>query len=100
MQLSKASESRLMDWLGRSTWHTADRRDMRYWHLFVDQYERDNGCTIDEAALREHIEHKLRTLGCDVGGDEADAEGSLRSEIRERISLAVNILEFLEDTGR
>ena len=63
---------------------------MDRWYGFVDQYQRDHGFTIDEAALREKIEAKI---GGDVNED-------LQNIIQKRIYLAVDILEFLEWTKR
>ena len=90
MQLSNAAESKLQAWLGLSTWHTSHDNDMERWYDFVDQYQRDHSYTIDEAALREHIEHKV-----EGGVKEGD-----RKTIRDRISLAYNILDFLRRSGR
>ena len=36
---------------------------MDRFHDFVNQYERDHAFTIDEAALREVIEHKVKAEG-------------------------------------
>ncbi len=51
MELSNAAESKLRDWCGPNTWHTSHDSDMDRWYDFVDQYQRDHGYTIDEAAL-------------------------------------------------
>lgn len=88
--LSEAAESKLQAWVGPSTWHTSHDLDMDRWYDFVDQYQRDHGYTIDEVALREHIEHKL----------EGRVNENLRDIIRQRISLAYSILDFLKRTGR
>ena len=88
--LSEAAESKLQAWLGPGSWHTPHDSDMDRWYDFVDQYQRDHGYTIDEAALREQIEHKVQ------GGVNED----LRDIIRRRISLAYSILDFLKRTGR
>ena len=89
MKLSKASENALDAWLGASTWHTNHDSDMDRWYRFVDQYQRDHGFSIDEPDLREKIEAK-------VGG----VNEVLRDMIREQISLAYSILDFLKCTGR
>ena len=90
MTLSKEAENALDHWLATKTWHTNDRRDIDRWYRFVDQYQRDDGFTINEPALREKIEAK-------IGGV---INEYLQDIIQERISLACNILEFLECTGR
>lgn len=95
MQLKQNAEKALDAWLGWSTWYTKDLRDMNRWHHFVDQYQREHGFTIDESGLREIIEDKLTKNA----GTRFDNE-PLRKVIRERISLAYNILDFLEYTGR
>lgn len=95
MQLKPNTEKALDAWLGPETWHTNHDEDMNRWYDFVNQYQRDHGYTIDEVALRETIEYKLTKKI----GERFDNE-ILRKEIRERISLAYNILDFLEHTGR
>ena len=89
MNLSPKTEEKLEAWIGPSTWHTNHPSDMDRWYDFVDQYQRDHGYTIDEVALREHIERK-------IGGG---VNKSLRNIIREQISLAYHILDFLKRTG-
>ncbi|MDB5292392.1 MAG: hypothetical protein JWL69_3633 [Phycisphaerales bacterium] len=93
MQLKPATERALNAWLGPSTWHTPHECDMDRWYDFVNLYQRDHGYSIDEPALREHIEKK-------VGGHFSDEENGLRSTIRKRISLAYSILDFLKRTKR
>ena len=88
--LSKAADSKLQAWIGRSTWHTSHDNDMNRWYDFVNQYQRDHGNIIDEPALREHIERKV----------ESGVNEDLRDIIRARISLAYCILDFLGRTGR
>lgn len=90
MRLKPESERKLNAWLGPNTWQTGHDSDMDRWYDFVNQYQRDHGYTIDEAALRELIEHKVD------GGVNED----LRELIRKRISLAYRILDFLKRTGR
>jgi hypothetical protein len=88
--LSKAAEAKLSAWVGPTTWHASHDYDMDRWYDFVDQYQRDHGYTIDEAALREHIEQQV----------EGGVNDHLRDIIRARISLAYNILDFLKRTKR
>ncbi len=93
--LSKAAEKALDHWIKISTWCTNDLTDSNRWYMFVDQYQRDHGFTIDEPILLETIEAKTGKPKI-----REDANEELRPIIQERISLAVNILEFLECTGR
>ena len=88
MKLSKEAEAALAHWLA-TDWHTKHGADMDRWYRFVDQYQRDHGFEIDEAALRETIESKIGSV-----------TDELQDVIRERVSLAYNILDFLKCTGR
>lgn len=90
MQLSPEAEQKLDAWVKVDTWHTNHIFDMERWFDFVDQYQKDHGYSIDEVALREIIERKVTDGVTD----------SLREEIKARISLAYNILDFLKRTGR
>ena len=95
MQLEPNTEKTLDVWLGLSTWFTNNTTNMNHWYGFVDQYQREHGFAIDEAALREIIERKLTK----IEGKRFDND-HFRNKIRERISLAVKILDFLKHTGR
>ena len=95
MQLEPNTEKTLDVWLGLSTWFTNNTTNMNHWYGFVDQYQREYGFNIDEAGLREIIEHKLTK----IDGKRFDNE-ALRNVIRNRISLAYNILDFLKHTRR
>jgi len=90
MMLSGAAESKLKAWYGPGTWHTNHPSDFDRWYDFVNQYQLDHGFTIDEPLLQEHIERqadcRTNEYLCDI--------------IRERISRAYNILDFLRRTGR
>ncbi|MBW1795903.1 MAG: hypothetical protein JRJ38_16020 [Deltaproteobacteria bacterium] len=90
MQLKPSTEQALYKWLGPDTWHTSNDFDMNRFYDFVDQYQKDYGFTIDEAALREVIERKVK----------AGVNEHIREIIREHISLAYRILDFLKHTGR
>jgi len=95
MQLTPDTDRALQAWIGPDTWHTPHDYDMNRWYDFVNRYQRDHGFTIDEPALREIIEYKLtKKIGKRFDNED------LRKEIRERISLAYNILDFLKHTGR
>ena len=73
-----------------STWHTEHDLDMDHWYDFVNQYQKDHGFTIDEASLREVIDRKIKGAVND----------QLDDIIRNRISLAYKILDFLKHTRR
>lgn len=90
MILKPTTKDALDAWIGPSTWATRDDRDMNRFYDFVSQYQKDHGYTIDESGLLEIIEQKL-------GGEPSTEE---QETIRERISLAYNILDFLKHTGR
>ena len=93
MELRPNSDEALNRWLGPRTWHTQHPYDMNRWFEFVNAYQQEHGYEIDEVALREEIEHRHTKSGGSVGED-------LRKIIREYISLAYNILDFLKHTGR
>jgi hypothetical protein len=78
--------------LGRypQTMHALDMG--RFWD-FVDQYNKDHGFSVDEMALRDLMCEKEKALsgGC--------SEEMVRI-FGERISLMLNVLEFLKHTDR
>mgnify|MGYP001567756336 CR=1 FL=1 len=90
MKLSSETEKKLDVWVKVDTWSTNHKFDTDRWYDFVNQYQKDHGYSIDESALREIIEKKV----------EGNVNDPLREEIRTRISLACNILDFLNRTGR
>lgn len=90
MQFKPDTEKALNNWLKPDTWYTLDLVDMNRFYDFVDQYQKDHGFTIDEAALRETIERKVK-----AGNDE-----DMKEIIREYVNIAYKILEFLKQTGR
>ena len=90
MQLKPDTEKALNAWMGPNTWYTDHPLDMDRWYDFVNQYQKDHGFTIDEASFREVIECKVEGAVNDV----------LDDIIRDRISLAYNILAFLKRTGQ
>jgi hypothetical protein len=92
MELKASTSEALNRWLGPATWYKRHPFDMRRFYDFVDQYQKDHGYEIDESALREEIEHRVSRTG--------SVNEDLRDTIRSRISLAYNILDFLERTGR
>jgi hypothetical protein len=67
---------------------------MDRWFRFVNAYQRDHGYTIDEVWLRERIDARHAVLhGSRLSED-------LLENVREQISLAYKILDFLKATGR
>ena len=91
MQLSPEAEQKLDAWVKVDTWHTNHVFDMNRWFDFVDQYQKDHGYSIDESALQEIIERKVA---------DGVADDLLKKEIRDKISLAYDILDFLKRTER
>lgn len=90
------TEKKLNYWLSRDTWHTMHPGDMIYWYDFVDQYQKDHGYALDEAALREYIERKI-SLGYNMSDE---VTNDFRDKIIRYVSIAYYILQFLEHTGR
>jgi hypothetical protein len=90
MQLKPSTDDALHKWLGSETWYTLDDFDMNLFYDFVNQYQKDHGFIIDEPALSDIIKRKI--------GDGVGKE--IREYIRNYISIACNILDFLKHTGR
>jgi hypothetical protein len=90
MTLSTKTEAMLDKWLACDTWHTAHDSDMNRWYDFIQQYQSDHGFTIDENGLHNYIIRKASIKGNDY----------LCNTVRERLSLAFCILDFLKHTGR
>jgi hypothetical protein len=90
MDLRPESSKALTKWLGPSTRHSEHHTDWNHWYDFVNQYQREHGNSLDEAALREHI---ARQVGWD--GDE-----QISQIIGKRISTMYRILDFLARTQR
>ena len=89
MELTEEAKAKLNTWLC-TTWHTSHLNDMERWYSFVDQYDRDTRSAIDDVALREIIQ---RMAGIEPEDPRVEV-------IRERISLAIDIRDFLRHTGR
>ena len=66
---------------------------MNRFYDFVDLYQRQHGYSIDEVALREEIESRVIEHRGKVSEE-------LRDIIRDRISLAIDILDFLKRSKR
>jgi len=92
MNLSEDTVEKLEVWAKPETWHTNHDLDMHRFFGFVDQYAKDHGYTVDESELHDRIASVRNT----PTGD----DNPLEETIRSRISLMVNILDFLQVTGR
>jgi len=79
MQLKPGTEQALNDWLGPSSWNTPHDDDMDRWYDLISQYQRDHGYAIDEAALRQQIEHQ-------VGGQFTDEENGSEASFAEGLA--------------
>ena len=90
--LKQFSSEALSGWVGVDTWFTGHFYDEERFYKFVDAYSKEHGFSVDERALFEEI---LRRIGLKIGESER-----LEKCARENISLMVNILEFLQVTGR
>ncbi len=90
MSLNANTETALKAWVGVTTWHTDHAEDMRRFYDFVDQYQKDHGFGINENDLQTIIKQNAT-------GPIGDPQIAL---IRKRVNLAIDILEFLEKTGR
>jgi hypothetical protein len=93
MKLKPKSDETLERWLHLDTFFKRDLRDMNRFYDFVDVYQREHGYCIDEVALREEIETRVTRYGGSVSEE-------LRDIIRDRISLAIDILDFIKRTRR
>lgn len=90
MQLNPDTEKALNKWIMTETWHSGHDLDMDRFYDFVNQYQKDYGFRFDEPALYEIIKRKV------VAGIDEQIERI----IREHISIARRILDFLKQTGR
>ena len=90
MSLNPTTESALKAWVRVATWRTDHTEDMRRFYDFVNQYEKDHGSSIDESGLQTIIKQNAT-------GPIGDPQIVL---IRKRVTLAIDILDFLKRTGR
>ena len=91
MKFSDNCASKLKEWISAETWHTNHDLDMGRFYSFVDAYEKDHGCHIsDESQLAETIASHANI----------STQNPLFDEIRQRVSLMYNILDFLKATNR
>ena len=90
MELSPKSSEALSKWLALDIWYTPHLSDMKRFYEFIDYYQREHGYSLDENSLQEEI------------GERANVQRneSMIPIIRNRVSLAHTILEFLEHTKR
>jgi hypothetical protein len=92
VDLRLATREALNHWIV-TTWdsdieHAFDRRRF---YLFVDQYQRDHGFSINEAELREEIRRTAEAKGLPFG----EYQEKLA---HDHVSRAYDILEFLQVT--
>jgi hypothetical protein len=92
MELKPETSKALDQWLGPETWHTNHALDMRRFYDFVDRYSAEHGTIIDEVAVKEEVLRRLHARG--------NATEAMERIIEMRISLALNILDFLKQSGR
>jgi len=90
MQLNPESSKALDQWLAASTWYKSNDSDIEKFYNFVNQYQKESGYDIEEKNLEEEIASRAEVEGNDA----------MMPIIRERVSLAISILEFLKQTGR
>ena len=93
MELQSKTSEALDHWLGIETWQTNHECDLNRFFDFVNQYSLEHGFVMDEAALREEMERRVQRLH-GYPGERA------REELREWLSRAYTILDFLRHTGR
>ena len=92
MNLSNEARIKLDSWAKSYTWHTSHDLDLHRFFEFINQYANDHGHSVDESALKDLVASITKT----PTGDDNDLE----EIIRKRISLMVEILDFLQVTGR
>ena len=92
MNLSNDSLNKLSIWVKSDTWHTGHDLDQNLFFEFVNQYTKDQGFHVDEAMLTEKI-GAITSVKISSGGP-------LVTIIRDRVSLMVNIMDFLKMTNR
>lgn len=90
MQLNSESGKALDRWLASETWYKSNDQDMERFYDFVGQYQKEHGYSIEVESLQEEIADRAK-----VKGNEAMA-----LIIRDRVSLAHSIIDFLKQTGR
>ncbi len=100
MQLDPRSSEALSRWIGPDTWHTSHTYDMGRFYDFVNAYQQEQGNTIDEALLRDEINRRANEFHGTISDPGSVAREVRDKLIRSRISLACDILDFLQHTGR
>ncbi|MBI3425033.1 MAG: hypothetical protein HY011_19020 [Acidobacteria bacterium] len=93
MQLQPQTDAALAYWLGIETWYKGHAADEGRFFDFVNAYAQEHGFVINEAELQGEIERR-------VSGARETISEPARATIRQRVSLAYNILDFLRHTGR
>lgn len=93
MNLSNDCKEKLNQWVQTDTWHSNHVLDLHRFFQFVDQYQKDHGYHVnDEAILAETI--------ASIANVTVGSHSPLFDTIRERVSLMVDILDFLRVTNR
>ena len=90
MELHPESSKALDRWLVSGNWHKSNDPDMNKFYEFINQYQKEYGYYIEELELQREI----------VSRANAEENDALLSIIRERVNLAVTILDFLKQTAR
>lgn len=88
MALTEPTQQKLIDWVGISTWSSGNPHDEERFYDFVYQYYKDHGASIDESSLQQVIKNQLKK--CDT------VIANVDEEVREYVSLAVNLCRFLK----
>jgi len=88
MELQPKTNAALSSWLDHDTWYTSHDNDMNRFYDFVNMLSQEHGLQVDSVQLQDEIERQART----------EMSDPLRDIIRTRVSLAVNILDFLRRT--
>ncbi len=92
MNLSTESETKIEYWANMDTWSSNHDLDLHRFFKFINQYANDHGHSVDESILKDKIASITNTP---TGND-----NDLEVIIRKRVSLMVEILDFLNVTGR
>ena len=92
MNLSTESKAKLENWANTDTWRSNHDLDLHRFFQFINQYANDHGHSVDESILK----NKIASITNSPTGD----DNALAVIIRERVSLMVTILDFLNVTGR
>lgn len=91
MSLKPETERALHGWLGPFTWDSNHQADLHRFYQFIHQYQREHGFDMDE--------HEMQQIIREVAISRNHPFGEFQEEIaQERVSLAVEILDYLRVT--